>query len=166
MSEPCQVCMALGTNGIDLPCSVCDQPDLTPVELARQSLASPVADVNVLATAVLAQDELRRMATSCPCHHTTPCSNMCSCAHPPMSAGCRRCALYGSKEQRQGAARRLAAQDEDLAKLRAALKIARKALERIVDEGGASNMMSRAVDALDRLDADEADELRRLANGE
>ncbi len=54
--------MALGTNGIDVPCSVCDRPDLTPVELARQSLALGGADVdecdvNVLARAVIAQDE-------------------------------------------------------------------------------------------------------------
>lgn len=59
--------MALGTNGIDVPCSVCDQPDLTPVELACQSLALGGADVNecdvnTLARAVVAQaDELAKL---------------------------------------------------------------------------------------------------------
>ena len=60
MSEPCQVCMALGTNGIDVPCSVCGRPDPTPLELARQSVALGGADVNecdvnALARAVLTQ---------------------------------------------------------------------------------------------------------------
>lgn len=97
------------------------------LELARRVLAIETTQIDtvVLARAVLAQDEelqaLKRMSTSCPCHHTTPCSDMCSCARPLMSAGCRRCASYGSDEQRQGAARRLAAQDEEIERLRAAL---------------------------------------------
>ena len=49
--------MALGTNGIDVPCSVCDRPDPTPVELAHRSLASPAADVRTLAACVIAQAE-------------------------------------------------------------------------------------------------------------
>lgn len=46
--------------------------------------------------------------SGCPCLHTTPCSDQCSCAHRGMSAGCRRCASYGSTEQRRAAAERLA----------------------------------------------------------
>lgn len=132
-----------------------------PIDLARRVLAieTTAIDTVILARAVIAQDEeltdLRRKAinrrciwrrrnvlevnttattskaTACPCHHTTPCSDMCSCARPLMSAGCRRCASYGSEEQRQGAARRLAALDEDLERLRAALIEALDALESV-----------------------------------
>lgn len=48
-------------------------------------------------------------ATGCPCTLVTPCSNQCSCADPVMSGGCRRCARYGSLEQRKAAASRLSA---------------------------------------------------------
>ena len=48
--------------------------------------------------------------SGCPCtvEGIEPCSYACSCAHPVMSGGCQRCAAYGSLEQRQSAARRLA----------------------------------------------------------
>lgn len=122
------------------------------VKLARDVIETGRGDCSAdLARAVIAQAEelasLKRMATGCPCHHTTPCSDMCSCAHPLMSAGCRRCALYGSEEQRQGAARRLAAQAEELAKLRAALAEASAYL----DSEGFDETAAR---------------LRRLADGE
>jgi hypothetical protein len=47
--------------------------------------------------------------SGCPCtvEGIEPCSYACSCANPVMSGGCQRCALYGSLEQRQAAARRL-----------------------------------------------------------
>lgn len=48
------------------------------------------------------------MRSGCPCLYTTPCSPQCTCAHPMMSAGCSRCAKYGSLEQRRATARRLA----------------------------------------------------------
>lgn len=46
--------------------------------------------------------------SGCPCLYTTPCQDMCTCAGPLYSAGCRRCATYGSLEQRTGMAVRLA----------------------------------------------------------
>ena len=45
----------------------------------------------------------------CPCCYTTPCSSRCTCANPVLSGGCRRCATYGSLEQRQAAAKHIAA---------------------------------------------------------
>jgi hypothetical protein len=44
----------------------------------------------------------------CPCLLTTPCHSQCTCAHPGMSAGCRRCCRYGSVEQRKAMAEHLA----------------------------------------------------------
>lgn len=44
----------------------------------------------------------------CPCLHTKPCGDSCTCANPVMSMGCRRCAKYGSKEQKKQAAEQLA----------------------------------------------------------
>jgi hypothetical protein len=37
----------------------------------------------------------------CPCKHTTPCHEGCSCVAPLSSSGCRRCCMYGSAEQQQ-----------------------------------------------------------------
>lgn len=36
----------------------------------------------------------------CPCQLATPCLPTCTCAHPLLSGGCRRCARYGSDQQR------------------------------------------------------------------
>ena len=47
------------------------------------------------------------MQESCPCTYTDACHVQCSCAHPVMSAGCRRCCGYGSDEQRMAAAKRI-----------------------------------------------------------
>jgi uncharacterized protein YoaH (UPF0181 family) len=46
---------------------------------------------------------------SCPCAHTTPCRNNCTCVNPLSSAGCARCCSYGSDEQQQKNAERIAA---------------------------------------------------------
>jgi hypothetical protein len=46
---------------------------------------------------------------ACPCLHTTPCHDRCTCVTPLSSSGCRRCCTYGSAEQRSARARRLAA---------------------------------------------------------
>ena len=45
----------------------------------------------------------------CPCKVIGPCGHGCTCVNPHMSGGCRRCASYGSKEQRGAACRRIAA---------------------------------------------------------
>jgi len=56
----------------------------------------------------------------CPCLLTTPCHSQCTCAHPGMSAGCRRCCRYGSVEQRKSMAEHIAAiLDEAYAKAKA-----------------------------------------------
>lgn len=39
-------------------------------------------------------------ANGCPCLYVEPCNSQCTCAMPMMSYGCRRCARYGSLEQR------------------------------------------------------------------
>lgn len=45
---------------------------------------------------------------ACPCLHTTPCHERCTCVTPLSSSGCRRCCSYGSAEQRAAAAETLA----------------------------------------------------------
>lgn len=45
---------------------------------------------------------------ACPCLHITPCDPNCTCLHPESSRGCRRCASYGSKDQRRKMAEHLA----------------------------------------------------------
>lgn len=42
--------------------------------------------------------------SGCPCLIVEPCSRNCTCATPVLSGGCRRCARYGSAEQRKAAA--------------------------------------------------------------
>jgi hypothetical protein len=73
-----------------------------------------------LARAVLAQNEelrvLRRMATACPCHHTTPCSDAVKLARQLIADG-----LPTYTDDLDVLARAVVAQDEELAKLRAAL---------------------------------------------
>lgn len=44
----------------------------------------------------------------CPCLHTTPCRDTCTCVNPVMSGGCSRCAAYGSDEQQKSAAEKIA----------------------------------------------------------
>lgn len=49
--------------------------------------------------------------SGCPCtiEGVAPCGPACTCLEPFMSGGCTRCASYGSLEQRQVAARSIAA---------------------------------------------------------
>lgn len=44
----------------------------------------------------------------CPCLLIEPCSAQCSCRFPIHSAGCRRCATYGSLKQQEASARHIA----------------------------------------------------------
>lgn len=53
-------------------------------------------------------EQLGKPRQSCPCLHTTPCHEDCTCIKPFMSRGCRRCCSYGSEEQQQKKAERLA----------------------------------------------------------
>lgn len=43
----------------------------------------------------------------CPCHYVGPCMPMCTCVNHHYSAGCLRCATYGSLEQRTAKAKQL-----------------------------------------------------------
>lgn len=45
---------------------------------------------------------------ACPCLHTDPCSDRCTCVEPGSSRGCSRCCTYGSEEQQAARAKRLA----------------------------------------------------------
>lgn len=56
------------------------------------------------------------MDNGCPCYVLNePCVPQCTCVNSLMSGGCRRCAKYGSLEQRQVKAKKLvnAAADKD-----------------------------------------------------
>lgn len=44
---------------------------------------------------------------ACPCLHTTPCDERCTCVNGFSSTGCHRCCSYGSKEQRKAMAEHL-----------------------------------------------------------
>lgn len=41
---------------------------------------------------------------ACPCLHTTPCHEDCTCVNPHMSRGCECCCSYGSPEQQRARA--------------------------------------------------------------
>lgn len=45
---------------------------------------------------------------SCPCVHTTPCHDRCTCIMSFSSSGCHRCCTYGSDEQQRAMAEHLA----------------------------------------------------------
>jgi hypothetical protein len=45
---------------------------------------------------------------TCPCRYTSPCDPSCTCVNPFSSRGCARCCSYGSLDQRQRNAERLA----------------------------------------------------------
>jgi len=70
--------------------------------------------------ATAARDHYRSIAevgvyaagSACPCKHTAPCSDRCTCVDPLSSSGCLRCCSYGSPEQRKAQAERLAACEE------------------------------------------------------
>ena len=53
------------------------------------------------------EDEMRE-DSACPCLHTTPCCERCTCRMPASSSGCRRCCSYGSPEQQRTRAEVLA----------------------------------------------------------
>lgn len=53
-------------------------------------------------------------AHACPCLHTTPCHESCTCVSPLSSRGCSRCCTYGSPDQQRAAAERLAAKADAL----------------------------------------------------
>jgi hypothetical protein len=44
----------------------------------------------------------------CPCQNGRPCHDRCTCLMPLSSSGCRHCCRYGSKEQREAMANRIA----------------------------------------------------------
>ena len=50
---------------------------------------------------------------ACPCLHTTPCHDRCTCVMTVSSSGCRRCCAYGSADQQRAKAVRLAALIDD-----------------------------------------------------
>jgi hypothetical protein len=64
--------------------------------IASTPAASPTRDVSA-------------PTTGCPCTLIAPCSPNCTCASPVLSGGCRRCARYGSLDQRTEAALAIAA---------------------------------------------------------
>jgi hypothetical protein len=66
------------------------------------------ADLRVLEELQEENRTLRQMTRGCPCLYVGACSYACSCVHPLMSGGCRRCCLYGSEEQRTSKAQNLA----------------------------------------------------------
>lgn len=57
---------------------------------------------------------------SCPCRHTVPCHERCTCVSPASSSGCRRCCAYGSEEQQKATAEHLSAQEARIRDLEAA----------------------------------------------
>lgn len=64
---------------------------------------------------------------TCPCELVAPCSPQCTCANPVLSGGCQRCCKYGSREQQEAAARRIA--EADRVMLERAMKIVGNCVE-------------------------------------
>jgi hypothetical protein len=52
-------------------------------------------------------DKFEKPDGSCPCLNGKPCSPDCTCVNPLSSRGCDCCCRYGSKEQREEAAKRI-----------------------------------------------------------
>lgn len=50
-----------------------------------------------------------RKNKACPCKHTEPCQDDCTCVNALSSKGCLRCCTYGNKEQQLKTAQRLVA---------------------------------------------------------
>jgi hypothetical protein len=86
------------------------------IEVVRVSV-DPDDKAAVYALKLLAARLSEADAGGCPCTLIEPCSRNCTCANGHMSGGCRRCAKYGSHEQRLAKARKLA--DADTARLAA-----------------------------------------------
>lgn len=57
--------------------------------------------------ALIAELRSARDRKACPCQHTTPCHERCSCVMPLSSSGCVMCCSYGSAEQQRAAADQL-----------------------------------------------------------
>ena len=53
-----------------------------------------------------------RAGSGCPCLYTTPCSPRCTCVLGTSSEGCKRCARYGSQEQKEARAQYLSALEQ------------------------------------------------------
>ena len=70
-------------------------------------------------------------ARGCPCLWTTPCKPNCSCATPILSAGCSRCARYGSDDQRRTTAVHIAAAQEREKGLRRLLRMMTTGVHRV-----------------------------------
>ena len=70
-------------------------------------------------------------ARGCPCLWTTPCKPNCSCATPILSAGCSRCARYGSDDQRRTTAVHIAAAQERERAMRGLLRMMTTGVHRV-----------------------------------
>lgn len=81
------------TQELDLPQAV------KHVELVEKILPSIMMVVG---------DEIAMYGAVCACKLTKPCKEQCTCYRGYMSGGCSRCATYGSQEQKQNAAERIA----------------------------------------------------------
>jgi hypothetical protein len=59
-------------------------------------------------------DQKSKEHQACPCLHTTPCHDNCTCVNGWSSSGCLRCCSYGSSEQRKAHAEYLVKREEQL----------------------------------------------------
>lgn len=55
---------------------------------------------------------MNELSRGCPCLHTTPCHERCTCVMSLSSSGCSRCCSYGSAEQQAAMAARLSGLDD------------------------------------------------------
>lgn len=106
----------------------------------------------------IAEPEAASFSSGCPCTLIGPCSANCTCANPCMSGGCSRCASHGSMEQRQHAARHLAALEAENARLRDAAGEMRSALNQTV-----SGMNCVIYDDGEYMTSERAADLRDIA---
>lgn len=95
-------------------------------ETAESQLSTARAD---LATAEQENNRLRAQdGDGCPCLHTTPCMDNCTCVSPISSAGCLLCCRYGSDEQQRNQAEYLATSEQAREALQARIEKAKTLL--------------------------------------
>ena len=108
--EPAEI---IGLTGYAADDSRADH-DAALVAAAVNALPDLLAEIEQLRSLIRQTPTMLAMQiaeSACPCHHTTPCHDRCTCINSFSSSGCRRCATYGSAEQQKAAAKRLVRQE-------------------------------------------------------
>lgn len=99
----------LGVHGSDTMTAPAARGLMIKHERERRIQVGEILSVEKHVEALASRLEVLERIThqACPCLHTTPCDERCTCVNGWSSFGCRRCCSYGSKEQRKTMAEHL-----------------------------------------------------------